>query len=48
MSQKTRDNSIGEEGREKKEGREDGKRKRERETVWEKVGEERVGLEGAK
>lgn len=31
-----------------KEGRDDIKREREREMVWEKVGEERVGLEGAK
>lgn len=45
MSQKSRDNSIGG-GGEGKEGRDD--IKREREMVWEKVGEERVGLEGAK
>lgn len=45
MSQKSRDNSIGDGG---KEGRDDIKREREREMVWEKVGEERVGLEGAK
>lgn len=43
MSQKSRDNSIGDG---EKEGRDDVKR--EREMVWEKVGEERVGLEGAK
>ena len=47
MSQKTRDNSIGEEGRKKKK-EEKMEREKERETVWEKVGEERVGLEGAK
>lgn len=45
MSQKSRDNSIGDGGG-GKEGRDD--IKREREMVWEKVGEERVGLEGAK
>lgn len=47
MSQKSRDNSIGGGGG-GKEGRDDIKREREREMVWEKVGEERVGLEGAK